>query len=141
MTLYPVYKNGKGIATVAKRTDMHAHCKGRVNVGYINKSIDRAHYIVGAVNEKNATLTGFACIQVRARSLYVSTLCSHGKQGGALMKKVFLLGKLLGKKQVLLDSIASAVAFYKHIGFQHNRGKHSNGVFRMHRDMSTEKQM
>ena len=136
MVLYTVYKKGKGIAALAKRTDFHAHCQGRVKVPYINKAIDNAHYIVAALQELTGSLGGFACVRVRSKDLYVSALCSHGNQGLGCMQQVYLLAKLLGKQQVVLDSITSAVPFYEHIGFSHKQNrKNSKGLFRMHRDV------
>lgn len=136
MTLYTVYKNGKGIAALAKNVNFHAHCKGRVREGYINKSIDSAHYIVAALNEKDAQLLGFACVRVRTQSVYVSAMCSHGHQGRACMAQVGMLGKLLGKKEIVLDSIPSATSFYTHIGFVKTKGgqhaKSKGGLVKMH---------
>lgn len=131
MTLHLMYKNGQGIARLAKRMDFHANCKGRIRKDYINKSIDKAHYIAAAFDENTAALTGFACLLVKRDSVYVSALCSHGQQGRACMQQVYLLAKMLGKKEVTLESIHSAKPFYLHIGFHQQGPTSKSGLSKM----------
>lgn len=134
-----IYKNAPAIAKLARTMDFKPHCKNAVNEAYINEAIKKADYIVASLGKKDAKLLGFACMDVRESSIYVSTLCSSARQGRACMQQVEAFARVMGKDEVTLEALPQVVSFYTHIGYSRTAVASSTafgGLVPMHKHLT-----
>ena len=115
--IYVIYKTAPAIARLARTMNYKPHCKNALNAAYIDQAIKKADYIVASLGKKDSKLLGFACMNIRASSVYVSTLCSSARQGKACMQQVEAFARVMGKDKVTLEALPAVVAFYTHIGY------------------------
>lgn len=138
MTVMVIYKNSPAIASLARRMSFKPHCKNAIREGYIEKAIKIADYIVASLGKKDSKLLGFACITVEPAAVYVSTLCSNGRQGRACMQQVEAFARVLGKDEIQLEALPDVVSFYTHIGYSRTEPGSfgSHGLVHMHKRLT-----
>ena len=117
------YKNAMGL--IQSKVENDFLCEG-LSKDYITGSFKKVDAIVAVGSPgdllPNGSVFGFALIQFndKTNSIYIDVICSHIgiKYGGEiLMKEIDNICKALFMTQISLQSVDSAISFYKKYGF------------------------
>ncbi len=98
-----------------KNQDM---CRSRIGPSYLKNAILKGKYIL--ISKTENSITGFAVLEFKESSLYISLICSGEKGVGTRMMDAVFEYALTNKniEYITLDSVSEAYEFYLKKGFK-----------------------
>lgn len=91
--------------------------KHEIEIEDAHKSFKIAHLLLYFCNNSIRNINGFALLTTRPQSIYVNLICAKNGFGKLLIDAISCICVNISKPTIELDSVESAVEFYKSVGF------------------------